>query len=171
MLAALWVKCPDSRPSETWVFSPHNFGLWVASRAHTQLPQSCLHGFNSLQSHRMALGHTELQSSQRQEVIWLAWNFIKLWVELHGRRESLSKRPPFIDQARLQQRGGKKKQHPCVWGCQQEQSPQLFAIKNAECVHFLGEFNCFFLPQDGRSKRLSKFSFGKSAIYSSLDKH
>lgn len=80
--------------------------------------------------------HRELQAGQRQEVIWLAWNFIKLWVELHGGRESLSKRPPFIDQARLQKGGKKEEQHPCVCGCQQEQSPQLFAIKNAECVHF-----------------------------------
>lgn len=33
-------------------------------------------------------------------------------------------------------KGKREEQHPCVCGCQQEQSPQLFAIKNAECVHF-----------------------------------
>lgn len=32
--------------------------------------------------------------------------------------------------------GEKEEQHPCVYGCQREQSPQLFAIKNAEHVHF-----------------------------------
>lgn len=143
MLAASCVKCPDSQPSETWVFSPHNFGLWVESRAHTQLPQSCLLGLNSPDMQNGSGTHRELQASQRQEVIWLAWNFIKLWVELHGGRERLSKRPPFIDQGRLQRGEEKEKkkkrkkneQHPCVWGCQWEQSPQLFAIRNAEHVH------------------------------------
>lgn len=109
MLAASCVKCPDSQPSETWVFSPHNFGLWVESRAHTQLPQSCLLGLNSPDMQNGSGTHRELQASQRQEVIWLAWNFIKLWVELHGGRERLSKRPPFIDQGRLQRGEEKEK--------------------------------------------------------------
>lgn len=37
---------------------------------------------------------------------------------------------------KIAERGKKEEQHPCVYGCQQEQSPQLFAIKNAERVHF-----------------------------------
>lgn len=117
MLAALWVKCLDSWHSETWVFTPHNFGLWVESRAHTQLPQSCLPALKPLQTRRMALGQTgNSRPVKRQEVIWLAWNFIKLWVELHGVKDSLSKKPPFIDQARLQT-GEKAEQHPYVCGC------------------------------------------------------
>lgn len=36
------------------------------------------------------LWDTQGNSSKRQEVIWLAWNFIKLWVELDGGTECLS---------------------------------------------------------------------------------
>lgn len=78
----------------------------------------------------------ELQASQRQEVIWLAWNFIKLWVELHGGREGPQQKASIHWSGEIAERGKKEEQHPCVCGCQQEQSPQLFAIKNAECVHF-----------------------------------
>lgn len=56
---------------ESLLFSPHNFGLWEESRAHTLLPQRRLPGRPQL-SPDMQNGfgtHRGLQASQRQEVI------------------------------------------------------------------------------------------------------
>lgn len=44
--------------SETWVFCPRNFGLWIQCRAHTQLPLNRLSTRNSLHTGRITLGQT-----------------------------------------------------------------------------------------------------------------
>lgn len=69
MLAALGVKCPDSRSSETRVLSPHNFGLWVEQSPHpgtSELP-ACSQLPPDVQKNSGT--YRELQASQRQEVI------------------------------------------------------------------------------------------------------
>lgn len=50
----LWV----TQHSETWVFCPRNFGLWIQCRAHTQLPLDCLPTRNSLHTGEITLGQT-----------------------------------------------------------------------------------------------------------------